>query len=554
MHTRLVVTSALPYANGPLHFGHLAGAYLPADIYTRYRRLRGTEVVHVCGSDEHGVAIMLNAEKQGIPYKEYVDRYHAEHAALFKSYGVEFSIFGRTSSDGHAKNSQAFFTELKKKGHIEAGEEEQPYCKNCERFLPDRYLGGIHAKCGYKDARGDECPSCGAWLSLGDLTDLFCRICKDKQVEIRVERQYFLLLDHFAGELKRWLSTRTDWKTNITEYALSLIDKGLPKRAITRNLDWGIPVPGEDTSKKLYVWFEAPIGYYSNLEKWCSDHKQPFNEWFSHETPVMHFIGKDNIVFHTIVWPAMLLGMGYALPANVPANMYLQLEGRKFSKSDGWYLDAQGFVAKFGVDRVRYYLTRIIPEWNDTNFQAEAFKNLVNGELVNNLANLFNRSLSMLEKNFGGEVTVVHEPCPELEAKLTEYQQLMDEFKFTEAMSVILSAGTQLNLYLQNTAPWTLVKNGKMQEARDALSFVASHGLRIAAMMAPFLPHYTAKLATKYGLKEDIFASIAKQHYTLKALPSALRLDATVDIKLPRVEDADLTALRAEMEGYKAQV
>jgi methionyl-tRNA synthetase len=510
---KYLITSALPYANGPIHFGHIAGAYLPADIFNRFLRQNGEDVLYVCGTDEHGVAITINAEKAGVPYKQYVDRYHAEIKAFFDRLNIRFDHFSRTTIAEHYPLSQEFFTDLYKKGFIKPAAEQQFYCPKCDRFLADRYVTGSCPKCGAPDVRGDECTRCGEWLEPSKIVGPACKVCGTKP-EIREVTQYFLDLPAFEPKLKAWLEGKTDWKPNVKNKALSMINEGLVKRAITRELSWGVPVPlPEAKGKVLYVWFDAPIGYISATMEWAKLKGQPEawkDWWLNKDTKLFHFIGKDNIIFHTIIWPAMLMGQDkpWILPENVPGNEFYNLENRKFSKSEGWYIDTDDFFSKYSVDALRYAIASNGPETADSQFLWEDFA-ARNNELADTLGNLVNRCFSFMKKNFEGKIPAQGELKPEDKALLdsfapafAETAELYRTFKVRQAAGRAMALAMAANKYVNDTAPWTLRKTDIVR-CGTVLNVAARAIINSAVLLYPVMPDTALKILAKAGLKPD---------------------------------------------------
>lgn len=555
MRTPYFITAALPYANGPLHFGHLAGVYIPADIYHRHCVLLERDAVFICGSDEHGVAITLGAEAAGQPYQAYVDVHHARHQALFAAYNIQCTYYGRTSAPGHAPIAQEFFTALRANGALVQQQTEQPYCNQCARFVPDRYLGGTCRHCGYTAARGDECPQCGKWLSFADLQDPYCQTCKGRDIGVRGNTEWALDLPRFAPQLREWLVSRTDWKEEIRSYAVSLIDTGLPQRAITRDLAWGVPVPGEEASgKKLYVWFEAPIGYLSMLMAWAVQCGAPddWRRYWGADARMIHFIGKDNIIFHTIVWPAMLLAKGEGvLPANVPANMFVQFAGRQFSKSAGWYVDAMDALEAFGEDRLRYHLINLIPEHGDSDFTWEHFGAKVNGELINNLANFAHRVLSLVAKPGVGTIVGADIPRADGERIFEQLRQTsaavrmqLDAYEFRRALAEILRLGEQANKFCNDAAPWKLIKQNP-PDAKPVLASCLLYLIGIGAFLQPFLPRYAGLIRSLFPNTD--FRAIYQGRIDWEVLGNPFVLRADVSLAIPKVTDDQLNAQIAKL-------
>jgi methionyl-tRNA synthetase len=404
-----LITSALPYANGPLHFGHIAGVYLPADIYTRHKKFQGLRAIHISGSDEHGVAIMQNAQKEKKNYKEYVDNWHKVHKDLFELYDIKFDYFGQTSSDYHAEEVVRWFKELYDKGFIEKQEDKQLQCQDCKNYLPDRFVEGTCYECGYEEARGDECPKCGTWVDSIKLINPVCKFCESKNIEIKEVDQWYLMLSKYHKEFREWFKTKSHWKKTVVPFIDSLSKEGMVDRAITRDLDWGIDVPLEEAKgKKLYVWFDAPIGYVSNTKEYLKtigSNEDYLKDWWNNQNvEITNFIGKDNVIFHSIIFPVMCMASGIARPVDeLPANQYLNFSDKQFSKSKGNVLDAVAAAESFGSDTLRYYLISLIPETVDTNFTWTGFENKVNGELANNIGNFVSRSMSFVKKNWSEE-------------------------------------------------------------------------------------------------------------------------------------------------------
>ncbi len=499
------ITAALPYANGPLHFGHLAGVYIPADIYYRHSKLVGADAVFICGSDEHGVAITLNAEKQKMAYQDYVDLWNEDHQNLFRSYDVDFTFFGRTTSKIHERFAQEYFLDVQKSGTLVEKSESQAYCLNDQKFLPDRYLVGKCSKCGYPEARSDECPNCGSWLSFEELIDPKCVICGKSQIESRKVTHWYFDLPKVAPKIRAWLEKQNHWKSNVRNYALSLLEN-IPQRAVTRNVSWGIelPKPFAEEGKKIYVWFEAPVGYVSNLYEWAEKNKKDWRTYFNEPSEMIHFIGKDNIIFHTIIWPAMLLSAGKRLPTNVPANMFVNLMKKQFSKSSGWYVDAKEALQNFGIDRVRYYLTTIIPEVNDTNFDWQNFHDKVNAELVNKIANLFNRVGTQILKHYGGRLEPeVFSEIQSLEPTHVVVAAALESFDINGALAKIVNLCEDANKYLDEVKPWNVVKEDK-EKAKLLFARASNWMLSLAGLLQPFLPSYTTRLLKAFQLSEDL--------------------------------------------------
>ncbi len=544
------ITAALPYANGPLHYGHLAGVYLPADVYYRHCRLLGRNAVFISGSDEFGAAIAFRADKLGIEYQKYVDENHNTNISILENMDIEFSFFGRTTSIHHKKLAQEWFQKLKQNGTIIKSISQQPYCTKCARYVPDRYVKGTCRHCNYPEARGDECPQCGQWLSFTDLISPMCQNCGDSKLVEREAEHWYLDLPKLAPALQQWLESKSHWKSAVRQFALSLIKQGLPQRPITRHIPWGIDVPGEeDPNKKLYVWFEAPIGYLSFLQQYFLNKNQEGNweTYWNNNTQLIHFIGKDNIVFHTIVWPAMLLGQRERiLPAEIPANMYVNLQGHQFSKSRGGYTDVQAALALLGIDRLRYYLLSIIPENGDSSFSWEQAQNIINGEIVNNLANFCNRVLTLARKRIES-IQALKFPTIEnnlavsaFASTLSQLKQQLDGFNFRAALSTINRFGDEANRFLNETKPWALLKSDP--EAADEAIFTALvYVAGLGALLQPFLPSYAAKF--KKCFPTLAWNELYKVGWKDSMLHSIQTFSPDADLTIPRVTEDDLKAL-----------
>jgi methionyl-tRNA synthetase len=502
MAQKILVTSALPYANGPLHIGQIAGAYLPADIYVRYLRLRKRDVVYICATDEHGVPITITAEKEGTTPQEVVAHYHTFIKESFEQFGMSFDHFSATSRQIHHKTSQDFFLKLYENDYIDKQEIQQMFCTSCRRFLPDRYIEGICPVCESDGARGDQCEKCGRWLSPEEIIAPKCKICGSTP-EMRRSTHWFLRLDKFQDRLASWLDSKPNWKDNVKRFCAEWFKAGLKPRAITRDIDWGIPVPLEEAKGKvLYVWFDAPIGYISATKEWAEKRGEPErwkDYWFDPECELVHFIGKDNIVFHAMVWPAMLMGYNkYILPTEVPANEFLNLENEKISTSRNYAIWLHEVLEDFPTDYLRYYLTTIAPETSDSNFVWDDFQNRVNGEFADIFGNLVNRSLAFIKRFSKGTIPPLMNPRPEDQAVLDEIKTAKD--KITAALEQFQSKRAQTewinlarvgNQYFQKSAPWELQKTD--QEACNKVLHTCALLIKnLAVLGAPFVP-FTAE-------------------------------------------------------------
>lgn len=513
---KIIVTSALPYANGPLHLGHFAGAYLPGDIYVRFQRLMGKDVVYVCGSDEHGASITIRAKKEGISPKQIIDKYHELNKDSFFNMGMSYDIYHRTSEQIHYETAQEFFLKLNKDGdQFDIIESEQYYDEEFDQFLADRYIKGTCPKCAYEDAYGDQCENCGSDLSPLELINPVSTL-SGKKPELKKTKHWYFKLDTHAAWLKEWISEGIqnqkklhdpkNWKVHVKGQCLAWLDD-LKPRAITRDLSWGIPVPLDNAEGKVfYVWFDAPIGYISATKQWALDNNKNWEEyWKGENSKLIHFVGKDNIVFHCIIFPAMLKAYGdYNLPVNVPANQFLNFEGRKFSKSKGWGVELHQYLDDFNAfankeDAMRYALIRNMPENKDSDFKWDEFIDFHDNELVANLGNFINRVLVLSNKYFGG---VLSEPSEKVKDKIAEllvhleaFSSEIEQFKFRNAIIKLLEVSSFGNAYLQETSPWVIYKKEPdSQEVKDCL-FVCVQIVGLLGLIAqPFIPFSAEKI------------------------------------------------------------
>jgi len=486
---RYLVTAALPYANGPLHIGHLAGAYLPADIYTRYLRLRGHEVLFVCGSDEHGVAITFRALVEKTTPQAIIDRYHPLLEDSLRGVGIRMDYYGRTSDPLHHALAQKFFLRLLERGYLEAREVEQFYDPVVKAFLPDRYIVGTCPHCGFAEAYGDQCERCGALLSPTDLLSPRSRLSQAVPVR-RTSTQYFFRLDVLVPALRRFVQSR-QWKPNVGPVVEGWLRQGLAPRAITRDLDWGIPVP-DMPGKVLYVWFEAPLGYISLTQRWALEKGTPdawLPFWKDPETRIVHFIGKDNIVFHTLIFPAILIAAdeGYTLPYAVPANEFLNLEGQKISTSRRWTIDLNDYLEKapHRIDELRFVLTALMPQTKDRDFTWQEYEQRIHTELLANLSNLIHRLLSLLWRR--GQRHAV-QPAPHLlearAATAREMARFLEGYDFSGALESLLRLARLANKELTESAPW----HQPPDKAYEILLGFTDLLLALGTLMEPFMP------------------------------------------------------------------
>lgn len=499
---RTLITTALPYANGPVHIGHLAGVYVPADIYARYLRLRGRDCLLIGGSDEHGVPIALKAKAEGCTPQEVVDRYHELIKRSFEGLGISFDIYSRTTSDMHRRTASEFFKTLYEKGEFVEQTSEQYYDEEAKQFLADRYIIGTCPHCSNDRAYGDQCEACGTSLNATDLIDPRSTISGSAPV-LRETKHWYLPLDKHEPFLKEWiLDGHKEWKSNVYGQCKSWLDMGLQPRAVSRDLDWGIPVPVEGAEGKvLYVWFDAPIGYISNTKELCPDSWETW--WKSEDTRLVHFIGKDNIVFHCIVFPAMLRAEGsFILPDNVPANEFLNLEGDKISTSRNWAVWLHEYLEEFPgkQDVLRYVLTANAPETKDNDFTWRDFQARNNNELVAIFGNFVNRALVLTHKYFGGAVPAKGEltdydsrTIEEFAAVKQALEHQLDTFHFREALKEAMNLARIGNKYLADTEPWKLAKTD-LNRVATILNLSLQITANLAIAFEPFLPFSSAKL------------------------------------------------------------
>lgn len=507
---RTMVTAALPYANGPVHIGHLAGVYVPADIYVRYLRLKGEDVVFVGGSDEHGVPITIKAKKEGVTPQDIVDRYHKIIKESFEGLGISFDVYSRTTSKIHAKTASDFFKKLYDKGEFVEKTTMQYYDEDAHQFLADRYIVGTCPHCGNTRAYGDQCEACGTSLNATDLIDPKSAITGNVPV-LRETKHWYLPLDKWEPRLRQWiLEEHKEWRPNVYGQCKSWLDLGLQPRAVSRDLDWGVPVPVEGAEGKvLYVWFDAPIGYISNTKELLPDDWEKY--WKDKDSRIVHFIGKDNIVFHCIIFPAMLMADGsYQLPDNVPANEFLNLEGDKISTSRNWAVWLNEYLEDLPgkQDVLRYVLTANAPETRDNDFTWKDFQARNNNELVAILGNFVNRTLVLTHKYFDGIVPACGELTDYDRASLNEFadvkatlEKYLDTFRFRDAQKEAMNLARIGNKYLADTEPWKLAKTD-MARVATILNLSLQITANLAIAFEPFLPFMSKKLRTILGMHE----------------------------------------------------
>jgi len=551
-YKRTTVTSALPYANGPVHIGHLAGVYVPADIYVRYLRLKKEDVLFIGGSDEHGVPITIRARKEGVTPQDIVDRYHNLIKKSFKEFGISFDVYGRTSSDIHKKTATEFFEKLYEDDKFVKNTNQQYYDPEAKQFLADRYITGTCPHCGNENAYGDQCEKCGTSLSPMELINPKSAISGAKP-ELRETTHWYLPLDKYEDWLRQWiLEDHKEWRPNVYGQCKSWLDMHLKPRAVTRDLDWGIPVPVEGAEGKvLYVWFDAPIGYISNTKELLPDSWEKW--WKDPETRLVHFIGKDNIVFHCIVFPSMLKAEGsYILPDNVPANEFLNLEGDKISTSKNWAVWLNEYLEDLPgkQDVLRYVLTANAPETKDNDFTWKDFQARNNNELVAVYGNFVNRALVLTDKYFDGKVPAIIELTDYDKQTINEFigvkeevEKLLNVFKFRDAQKEAMNLARIGNKYLADTEPWHLIKTDKQRVAtilNISLQLVAN----LAIAFEPFLPFSSEKLRQMLNMKDFNWENLGhtdlleEGHQLAKAELLFEKLDdSVVEAQVQKLED-----------------
>ena len=516
---RTLVTTALPYANGPVHIGHLAGVYVPADIYTRYLRLKGEDVKMIGGSDEHGVPITIRARKEGVTPQDVVDRYHKLIKDSFAELGISFDVYSRTTSEEHSRTATEFFRHIYEKGGFVERKSTQLYDEGAGRFVADRYVVGECPVCHAQGAYGDQCEKCGSSLSPTDLINPRCAETGNVPV-LKETTHWYLPLERYQEALEKWiLEGHKEWKTNVYGQCKSWLDLGLQPRAVTRDLDWGIPVPVEGADGKvLYVWFDAPIGYISNTKEILPDSWEKY--WKDPETRIINFIGKDNIVFHCIIFPAMLMayGDGYQLPDNVPANEFLNLEGDKISTSRNWAVWLHEYLADFPgkQDVLRYVLTANAPETKDNDFTWTDFQSRNNNELVAVLGNFINRAVVLTHKYFGGKVPAAGEltdvdrsAFAEINDAVKAMSEALDTFHFREALKQAMEIARVGNRYLQETEPWKLAKTD-LARTGTILNLALQICASLAIAFEPFLPFMSEKLGRMLRISSLKWADLGR--------------------------------------------
>ena len=551
---RYLVTSALPYANGPVHIGHLAGVYIPSDIYTRYLRLRHRDVISVCGSDEHGVPITIKARKEGVSPQVIVDRYHTLIKESFRRLGISFDIYSRTSSPTHYKTASEFFRKLYDEGKFIERTSMQYYDEEAQTFLADRYIVGTCPRCGNERAYGDQCEQCGSTLSPDELINPHSAVSGSIPVK-RETKHWYLPLDQYEDFLRKWiLEGHKEWKSNVYGQCKSWLDLGLQPRAVSRDLDWGIPVPVEGAEGKvLYVWFDAPIGYISATKDLTPDWEK---YWKSEDTRLVHFIGKDNIVFHCIVFPSMLKAHGgYILPDNVPANEFLNLEGDKISTSRNWAVWLHEYLDDFPgkEDVLRYVLCANAPETKDNDFTWRDFQARNNNELVAILGNFVNRALVLTKKYYGGRVPACGEmndydraTVAELQGIRSELESSIENFRFREALKNAMNFARIGNKYLADTEPWKVVKTDP-ERVNTILNIALQITANVAVAIEPFMPFSSEKILKMLAIDRPSWDALG----SMSVIPAGHEIGEP-ELLFEKIEDEAIERQLAKLEASKA--
>ncbi|UCC60078.1 MAG: methionine--tRNA ligase [Dehalococcoidia bacterium] len=557
MAERILIGVAWPYANGSLHLGQIAGAYLPADIFARYHRLKGNEVLMVSGSDQHGTPVTLRAEKEGKSPEEVVSRYHREFIDSWKGLGISFDLFTTTGTENHGEVVRDLFLDLLDKDYIYKDRMVLPYCPNCRRFLPDRYVEGECPYCHNLRARGDQCDECGKPLNAADLIGAHCGICQGTP-EFRESEHFFLRLSAFTDQLQSWIQDKSYWRQNVYNFTHRYLADGLKDRAITRDIQWGIPVPVPGfEGKRIYVWFEAVIGYLSASKEWAKS-RNNLEEWrcfWEEDAKSYYFIGKDNIIFHTVIWPAMLLGYnGLNLPYDVPANEFLTLKGRQLSTSRNWAVWLPYYLERYDPDPLRYMLSINMPETNDADFSWQEFVRRNNDELVATYGNLVHRVLTIAYRNFDGCVPQASADDADSESLLSRAEDtlhavdsLLYGCHFREAMREAMSLAQEANRYLDNKAPWKSIKEDR-DSAATAISTALGVICCLKTVLYPFLPFSSGKLHRLLGFE----SSIEDNGWAISVLKAGQKLlppeplftkldDAVIEEENSRLEESVLT-------------
>ncbi|KPJ50737.1 hypothetical protein AMJ40_01900 [candidate division TA06 bacterium DG_26] len=515
---KVLVTAALPYANGDVHLGTLAGSNLPADIYARYLRSRGVDVLHVCGTDEHGVPITIQAEKEGVSPQQLVDKYYDRISTSFRHFGIQFDNFSRTSRPLHREVAQAFFLTLHHRGLFETKVVEQFHCSNCRRFLPDRYVEGTCPYCSSEGARGDQCDNCGRWLEPSQLVEPRCKIC-GKQPRLTKTQHWFFKLSLFQERLREWIESKRHWKENVRNFCQNLLEEGLRDRPFTRDLSWGVPFPVEGAEGKVvYVWYEALIGYISSTIEWAHTRGDPDrwqDYWKDSSCKLVHFIGKDNIIFHAIVWPAMLMGHGeYVLPTDIPANEFITLDKKQMSTSRNWAVWLPDYLEHFEPDPLRYALTINAPETSDSDFTWRDFQLRNNSELADIYGNFINRTLGFVHGFLGGRIPSLHDLTSDdrkfndlITSSHHRVGEFMETFQLRKALKELMALAAEGNRYFDYARPWETRKTDR-KKCETAIALCSKLVTVFSVLAEPFLPFTSEKTRNMLGIDRQGWDSV----------------------------------------------
>lgn len=561
---KILITSALPYANGPIHFGHIAGAFLPADCFARFQRLQGADVLYLSGSDEYGVAITMSAELAGRTPRQQVDLFHEINQAFLKRLNISFDHYSRTTWKGHAATVQQFFLDLVKNGHVEEKVTLQLFSEKENRFLADRYVQGTCPKCGFAKARGDECPSCGASY---EATDLLHPVSKatGSPLLLKETKHWFLRFDHFKEDLQAWIQKK-NWKPNVLNFALAYI-KELKPRAITRDSDWGIPVPLEGAEGKvLYVWFDAPIGYISAAKEWAElqgDPKLWERYWLDEKTRYVEFIGKDNIPFHAVFFPAMQMGQDipYKLVDDLPANEFYNLEGKQFSKSDGWYIDLDSFFTHFQTEQIRYAIASNAPETQDSEFTWKDFQSRCNADLVGKYGNFVHRVLVFIQQKTEGKIPQSKQLDPidsefqeKMKSIVSECEKAYGSFQLRKACQHVMELAQAGNVYFDAKKPWKAAKDPLLTDSMYTTLRCCLECIQLLALVSyPVIPEAAEKIAIMLGLSPKDFFALGWKGVIASPLQEGLHLPEPQTL-FAKVEDDVIAPYQAVLTSKAASV
>jgi methionyl-tRNA synthetase len=550
---RVLVCSAWPYANGPLHVGHVTGSLLPADIFARFNRMLGNEIILVSGSDMHGAPITVSADKAKVPPETIANKYHEMHSKAITDLGIKFDLYTSTHTRNHEQVTQDFFKRLLEKGHLEKKSTPQFYCDNCKRFLPDRYVEGKCPHCGYDRARGDQCDNCGNDLNAPELIDAKCQICGGVPA-LKDTEHYFIQLSHFENDLIKYMESNKHWRPHVKAFTLNVLKEGLKDRAITRDISWGVPVPVKGfENKRIYVWFDAVIGYLSATKEWAKIEGKPDDWtkfWTDPSCKSYYFLGKDNIVFHTIIWPAMLMGYGgLNLPFDVPANQFMVIEGQKFSKSMGVSIDIPDLLTRFKPDILRYYLTANMPELKDSEFSWQDFALRTNNELVATYGNFLHRTLSFTFKNYGdiparGALDERdRQALTRISVAADEVKALLAACEFRKALKSVMDLAQYGNQYFDSVAPWSLVGTDKARCA-TVLNISLTICKALSVMAFPFMPFSSESIWSQLRMDGTI------EDAGWKGLELSLKEGAKLEKPVPQFAKIDVASEGGEFQQF----